>query len=779
MQSAELDLGVNSPAVTDTPTPVRRRRRQPSDEPPPDGLATDTKARIRKALENISATTPGFQPRWSQRLMIAEVAKTLSGEYGAEHVACVEGPTGTGKSLAYLISAIPVAQVREKKLVVATATIALQEQLVHKDLPALRERSGLDFTYTLAKGRRRYLCDRDARRLAGVDENQDSLDFGDDADAGAAPWSVKPENGEPEIVRKMVAARESKQWSGDLDEWKDKLRDELIKEITTDAAGCTGKHCPHRAGCAFFAARKERQAMDVIVANHALVMADLMLGGGAVLPPPEDCIYILDEGHHVPAVAIAQGAAHARLVGPRTWLNDLTKLGAKAAVALSAHNEAAETADSIDRELKRDVPALLERLTDLHRALQSAHPALCELNNQDSGQGQGAKGHPGNAKGTKQRRKNSRYPEVSPDWRFPFGRVPDDLRGLFEQANAGARVVNAKVIRLTDQIKKGLEDQHGSGALSSALSRVQFIGARIDAMETAFAQLSAVESDDKRPPVARWITCLNAGADFECCASPVSGARLLRALLWKQCDGAIVTSATLTALGRFDRLFEQTGLGPRFGTRAIKLESPFDYANNAELTIPAVAADPKNHDAHTAEIIHRFNAGLIDPDEGTLVLFASYRQMRAVAEGLDLPLTALLSMQGDAPRHQILADHRARIEAGRGSIIFGVASMAEGVDLPGKQCSHVVIAKLPFSVPDSPVEATHAEWLEANGRNPFMELSVPEASFKLIQAAGRLLRTESDTGRVTVLDRRMADKPYGRQMMNALPPFRRNIEGRR
>jgi ATP-dependent DNA helicase DinG len=208
----------------------------------------------------------------------------------------------------------------------------------------------------------------------------------------------------------------------------------------------------------------------------------------------------------------------------------------------------------------------------------------------------------------------------------------------------------------------------------------------------------------------------------------------------------------------------------------VKLNSPFDYRNNAELVISASKADPKDHEAHTLELIERFNAGLIDKDEGTLVLFASYRQMRAVREGLEGDLAAMVLMQGEALRHVLLEQHRECIAMGEGSVLFGVASFSEGVDLPGRQCQHVIIAKLPFSVPTSPVDATHAEWLKAHGRNPFMELSVPDASFRLIQASGRLLRTETDTGRVTVLDRRLVDKSYGRGMMNALPPFRRRIE---
>ena len=115
------------------------------------------------------------------------------------------------------------------------------------------------------------------------------------------------------------------------------------------------------------------------------------------------------------------------------------------------------------------------------------------------------------------------------------------------------------------------------------------------------------------------------------------------------------------------------------------------------------------------------------------------------------------------------------VDAGEGSVIFGLASFAEGVDLPGIYCRHVVIAKLPFAVPDSPLEAALAEWVEAEGRNAFMEISVPDASLRLVQACGRLLRTEDDSGRVTLLDKRVLTRRYGRAILDSLPPFRREL----
>jgi ATP-dependent DNA helicase DinG len=149
--------------------------------------------------------------------------------------------------------------------------------------------------------------------------------------------------------------------------------------------------------------------------------------------------------------------------------------------------------------------------------------------------------------------------------------------------------------------------------------------------------------------------------------------------------------------------------------------------------------------------------------------------MLEVFQGIDGAFRELILMQGDYSKQEIMRRHREAIDAGRGSVIFGLASFAEGVDLPGNYCSHVVIAKIPFAVPDSPLEAALAEWVEAQGRNAFMEISVPDAALRLVQASGRLLRTEQDTGRVTLMDRRILTRRYGRAILDSLPPFRREL----
>ncbi len=128
-------------------------------------------------------------------------------------------------------------------------------------------------------------------------------------------------------------------------------------------------------------------------------------------------------------------------------------------------------------------------------------------------------------------------------------------------------------------------------------------------------------------------------------------------------------------------------------------------------------------------------------------------------------------MQGDHSKQEMLSQHKKRIDDSDTSVLFGLASFAEGVDLPGDYCQHVIIAKLPFSVPDDPVEASLAEWIESRGGNAFMEISVPDASIKLVQSCGRLLRHEEDTGTITIMDKRLITKRYGKSLLNALPAY--------
>jgi ATP-dependent DNA helicase DinG len=180
-------------------------------------------------------------------------------------------------------------------------------------------------------------------------------------------------------------------------------------------------------------------------------------------------------------------------------------------------------------------------------------------------------------------------------------------------------------------------------------------------------------------------------------------------------------------------------------------------------------------DAYIEEVLKVLPEVLKDEKHGALVLFTSKTMMEKVFEGLDKKWQKQVMIQGTQPKHHMIDTHKRLVDDGHVSIIFGLQSFAEGVDLPGDYCRHVVITKLPFTVPSTPIEKTRVDWLEAQGRNAFMEHTLPEASIRLTQYVGRLIRTHTDTGRITILDRRVVLRRYGKQLLDNLPKFSRLI----
>ena len=213
--------------------------------------------------------------------MIAHIARSLSAD--EDRIAVGEAGTGTGKTAAYCLAAIPLAQSLNKTIVLSTATVALQEQVILQDLPDIQERAGLKFSFTLAKGRVRYLC---LKRLDDHLKYTDQQEF---------PIFDATDEDHTVLYQEMLNRFSQGQWDGEVDSWVEGMSDDAWAVVTTEHRGCSKNRCSFFQQCPFFRARSHLEGSDVIVANHDLVLADLALGGGAVLPEPEDCIYILDE----------------------------------------------------------------------------------------------------------------------------------------------------------------------------------------------------------------------------------------------------------------------------------------------------------------------------------------------------------------------------------------------------------------------------------------------------------------------------------------------------
>jgi ATP-dependent DNA helicase DinG len=452
---------------------------------------------------------------------------------------------------------------------------------------------------------------------------------------------------------------------------------------------------------------------------------------------------VFDEGHHLPDKALSHFASFCRLHTTSAWLRDSEKTLAQATMLLGTLQGA--------QRLLQSLPGLME---DTVSALDVAEETVTALFEEAQVGGD-----------TENRQ-----------LRLEHGRVPEHLIPVAVTLAGHFQKLGNSLSQLESLLEKGLDDELAGLDKTEIETWHINIGGMLGRAEGALAlwREYAVSGEGEVPPRARWITQLNSAGQtgYELRCSPVLAGDILEECLWSRAAGVIVTSATITALNSFDRFRLHAGSPTQANYKVVA--SPFDY-ENATFHVPAMDCDPGDAQAHTEALIEQLPEILL-PGEGSLVLFSSRRQMLEVYSGIDSELRKRSLVQDDYSKQEILRRHREAIDAGEGSVIFGLASFAEGVDLPGAYCRHVVIAKIPFAVPDSPLEAALAEWVEDQGRNAFMEISVPDAALRLVQASGRLLRTEEDVGRVTLMDRRIVTRRYGRAILDSLPPYRRELD---
>lgn len=696
-------------------------------------LTDATKDAIRAAYARLKEGLPGFRPRASQGRMIAEVAKALASEGGA---AVIEAPTGTGKSMAYLIAGHEVARAQKKKLLIATATVALQEQLVERDIPLYLKLNGVTAKVALAKGMGRYVCLRNLRMAAGSLDEPAQLGLGLDNDL--ALWARPPAERDKQALNKLAAAIDRDEWDGDMDRAPAPVSDLLRPMVTTSSGGCTGRRCAHFMVCPMFAARRAIGDADIVVANQDLVLADLTMPsgqdsyGGVILPKPEETLYVFDEGHHVPGKAIDRGASEVYMTAT---VRQLSRLGRQVHAAYSL----------TDKEVlgKLSLDAGDARLQELSDALEELEKTIRLAWLPDPG-------------------------EREPMYRGSLGQLPE---AWVEQARL-LGLLASEVQRWLAAVRRAVVEMSDGGPTQEALSRELGLALERVGKQAACWQAWASDDPEDAPPLARWVT-LAGDQQLVCHASSVSAGGLLRNVLWGNASGVVMTSATLSAGGNFRGFADAVGLPDDAVT--LSLPSPFDLAAQARLEVPHMRAMPDAREEHAQEISDWLDAHL-DWQAGNLVLFTSRAKLDRVLQRLPIDKVRKVRAQGSLGKAQLIAEHCADVEAGKGSTLFGLASFGEGLDLPGKLCETVVITQLPFAVPTDPVGATYAEWLESRGRNPFIEVTVPEATRLLTQYCGRLIRNETDTGRIVLLDRRVVTKRYGTGMLRALPPFERVIE---
>ena len=705
------------------------------------------------------------KPRRSQREMIAHIARCIANietdssglrSDGCDDQLCiVQAGTGTGKTLAYLITAITIAKELDKKVVLSTATVALQEQLLNKDLPNLADTTSLEFSYAIAKGRSRYLClSKLQLRINEINGSVPPQGLFPDEQSSLGKSSKQSLLG-------LSKAIDEKSWDGDVDLVPDSFDTNDWHLVAADRNSCSGKQCSNYRSCYLFTARDEVRKADVVVANHDLVLADLVQGGGNVLPTPEETIYVFDEGHHLPDKSRSHLSSSISLEAQIKQIDASQKIFAqlRQLKGLSSH--------VMDREY--DIRQLDEAATSILRVLKDRLYSIVD------GQFHNEANVDINIEEGVYRFKNG---EIGEELVEQFS----DLRTCLEEKRRHLVAINTALSELLNDDEsvvvsnievgssdKKNKDRSSNGSIDRKQAAYSNIGQLLASIENTLAVSESYAEANQPEPYARWLAIsepLDATRiDINIYSVPLSTAEILRRILWSKCFASIVTSATLAPGGNFRHFYKRLGHGHDKNT--VRLLGEFNYPE-AVFRVPKMHAQPNNAALHTEEIIELIPE-LLDPRAGNLVLFSSRRQMEEVAEELQVTLEILV--QGSRSKHTLLEAHKKLVDNGKQSILFGLASFAEGLDLPGDYCRAVIIAKLPFAVPDGPVDKAMGEWVESQGGNSFRDISLPDAAVRLMQATGRLLRKETDSGCICLLDRRIVEKSYGKQLLASLPPF--------
>ena len=712
----------------------------------------DWAAQALQSFDAVVQATEGFRSRAGQRLMAEQVARTFStatlGKVDEEDgeaaptrsIAVIQAGTGVGKSLAYCAPAIALALARGTRVLISTATVALQEQLVNKDLPALAARMPQPFKFALAKGRGRYVCKLKLDRLAGTGEahgeDDDDL-FPEEAANARRKRSHQETEARMQFYSTMAQTLAKGAWDGDRDSLDTPPEPEVWSPVAAEGASCTGKHCPAFSQCTYYDKRKELVGAQVIVANHDLLLSSL---GARVLPELDNCLLVLDEAHHLPATALAQFACSMDL-SRITWIERLSSRGLRIGALL----EVEEIAD-----IPRHAAQLRQTLQDLARIVMDVYGDHLKSQKDTWGPAR------------------VRVPrgELPEQLIAPLGLLAASADGFLEALRAISKALRAEMRDKPDEAKR----------LSTLYAQIGMLAPRLEELH-ATAQLllqDAPEGADRSfVPAAKWFT-LEVDGDFivvKAHASPILPGTTLRNHLWSAVRGAVLTSATLTSCGNFDFFLREAGLHGDDAATTLEVASPFNYAAQGTLIAAETRADPKNAAQFTTEMVDALLHDIARVEYGALVLFTSREQMRQAVDALPTAMRSVVLVQNALPRAQLLKRHRERVEGGEPSVIFGMQSFGEGLDLPGRLCESVFITKLPFAPPDDPVGEARAEWLRAVGRDPFSELVVPATAIRLAQWVGRAIRTEEDMAHVYCYDKRLTRTSYGQRLLKGLPPF--------
>ncbi len=711
VQSRPAQSGDHGPLFS-LPSEALQPALQPVDHP--QALDPDEVAALLEYGGPFSRYFPAYEQRPPQVEMLRAVTTALS---VGQHL-MVEAGTGTGKSFAYLVPAALWACQNNMRVVISTNTINLQDQLIKKDIPDLRQALNLDLRATVLKGRSNYLCPRrlEIQRQRGPDSAEEMRVL-----AKVLVWLSQGGNGDRNEIN-LNGPIEREKWM----------------RISAEDEGCKAEVCMSRTGgaCPFYRSKQAAQSAHILIVNHALLLADVATGSRVL---PDYDYLIVDEAHHLES-ATTNALSYRGTQGDLARL--LRELGGTSSGVLGRLLTAAH-------ELLRpsDFAAYhqaIQRATDLVFRLEHDFIQFfrsIELFLEDRREGRSVSPYGQEERIIPATRTLPIWTDVEISWdaaRETSGLLLNLLADLHKSIGEGG-----------ENLPEELEDLQGTLAdihrrMSEARNNMQGL-------------VSEPQND-----LIYWAEIQSNNSQIALQVAPLHIGPLMEKYLWNEKASVILTSATLTAHGEFDYI--RSRLNAEMAGE-VALGSPFDYETSALLYLVNDIPEPSDATNYQRSVEQTIVRVAKATHGRMLVLFTSYAQLKRTSQAITGPLaTAEIQVyeQGEgASANTLLETFREADQA----VLLGTRAFWEGVDIPGEALSVLVIAKLPFDVPSDPIVAARSETFE----DAFNEYSLPEAILRFRQGFGRLIRTQSDRGVVVILDRRIITKRYGKAFVESLP----------
>ncbi|WP_035495756.1 ATP-dependent DNA helicase [Fusobacterium sp. oral taxon 370] len=665
----------------------------------------------------------GFEHRHEQE----EMAKNIQNAVNNNKKIIVEAGTGTGKTLAYLIPAIKWAIANKKKVIIATNTINLQEQLLLKDIPLAKSVIKDEFSYALVKGRTNYLCKRLFTELSlgkSVDIETFSIEAREQIEY-ILKWGNKTKTGDKAELPFEVYP----------DVW------ELVQS-TTEL--CLGKKCPFRKECFHMKTRMKKMEADILISNHHVFFSDLNVRAetdfdSEYLILPRYDMVIFDEAHNIESVARSYFSVEVSKISFTRLLHRIYQKKIKKKKEKSALTRVEETIDEKYLEKTGDYLELLKSMkSEIYNLQTIGDEYFDEIR----------KMFETNTEAPIRKSLNS--------FEMTKSNFLENLRAKKEFFQAKLAEFLNLMMAFNNVID---EEKDKNPEVINFNNHLKIFKKYID----SFKFINNFSDAD----YVYWLDINSKRTNVVLTATPLNIAQKLSSVLYENLNRLVFASATIMANGNFEYFKKSLGLDEEECLECF-IESPFDYENQMSVYIPADIQDSENLNAFVTDA-SKFILDILKKTKGkAFILFTSYTMLNQIYYSIVNKLKNSnfeIFLHGEKPRSQLIKEFK---EA-KNPVLFGTTSFWEGVDVQGENLSNVIITKLPFLVPTDPIVAAISKKIEETGGNSFLDFQLPEAIIKFKQGVGRLIRKKTDRGNVFILDSRVIKKKYGSAFIKALP----------